>query len=60
MMRQTGLSSAAIGWIVGAVFIVIVMALIFGLGGDGLRPVTSGSPPTTTGTSPSGGPAGTR
>jgi hypothetical protein len=59
MIGRTGLSSAAIGWIAGAIFIVVVTALIFGLGRNGLRPMSSESPSPTTGTVPSTSP-GTR
>jgi len=51
-------SNAALGWIAGAVFLVVVLALIFGLGGDGDRTAGTGTPPpaATTGAAP---PAGT-
>ena len=49
-------SNAALGWIAGAVFLVVVLALIFGLGGDGDRTAGTGTPPAaTTGAAPSGG-----
>jgi hypothetical protein len=48
-------SNAALGWIAGAVFLVVVLALIFGLGGDGDRTAGTGTPPgATTGTAPGG------
>jgi hypothetical protein len=61
-MRRTGTayepqSNAALGWIAGAVFLVIVLALIFGLGGDGDRTAGTGTTPpaATTGAAPPGG-----
>jgi hypothetical protein len=50
-------SNAALGWIAGAVFLVVVLALIFGLGGDGERTAGTGTTPpaATTGTAPPGG-----
>jgi hypothetical protein len=50
-------SNSGLGWIAGAVFLVVVLALIFGLGRSGERTATtSGSPPAaTTGAAPSGG-----
>jgi hypothetical protein len=50
-------SNAALGWIAGAVFLVVVLALIFGLGGDGDRTAGTGTTPpaATTGQAPSGG-----
>lgn len=51
-------SNAMWGWIAGAVFLVLVLAVIFGLGGsDNQTATNTGSPPaatTGTGASPSG------
>jgi hypothetical protein len=63
-MRQAGTpyegrgqSNAALGWIAGAVFLVVVLALIFGLGGDGDQTAGTGTTPpaATTGAAPPGG-----
>jgi hypothetical protein len=47
-------SNAALGWIAGAVFLVVVLALIFGLGRDGDRTAETGTTPpaATTGAAP--------
>jgi hypothetical protein len=52
-------SNAALGWIAGAVFLVVVLALIFGLGRDADQTAGTGtSPPAaTTGTTAPGAPA---
>jgi hypothetical protein len=49
-------SNAALGWIAGAVFLVVVLALIFGLGRDADQTAGTGtSPPAaTTGAAPPG------
>jgi len=54
---EAGRSNAALGWIAGAVFLVVVLALIFGLGGDGERTAGTGTTPpaATTGAAPPGG-----
>jgi len=47
-------ANSGVGWIAGALFIVVVLALIFGLGRSGERTATSpGNPPAaTTGSAP--------
>ena len=40
------------GWIAGAVFVVIVLALIFTSGSNGTRTAQDTSPPATTGMAP--------
>ena len=52
-------SNSGLGWIAGAVFVIVVLALIFGLSGGGDRTAsTGGSPPAaTTGAAPPAGPA---
>jgi hypothetical protein len=60
MDRRTdmGSSSSMWGWIAGAVFLVLVLAVIFGLGGNDTRTAgtnTGSSPAATTG---SGAPSG--
>ncbi|MFL5049683.1 MAG: hypothetical protein ACJ8D4_06185 [Xanthobacteraceae bacterium] len=51
-------SNSGLGWIAGAVFLIVVLALIFGLGRSDRTASTGGSPPTTTtGASPPAGPA---
>src|SRR5262245_5426362 len=57
-MRQP---NSGLGWIAGALFMVVVLALIFGLGRTGERTANTGSSPpaATTGSAPppAGGPA---
>jgi len=50
-------SNSGLGWIAGAVFLLAVLALIFGLGrtGDRTASTSPGSPPATTGTAPAPG-----
>ena len=50
-------SNSGLGWIAGALFLVVVLALIFGLGrsGDHTASNTSNPPAATTGTAPGGG-----
>ena len=52
--RQVRRANSGLGWIAGAVFLVIVLALIFGLGRSGEHTASTGaSPPaTTTGAAP--------
>jgi hypothetical protein len=51
-------SNSGLGWIAGAVFLIVVIALIFGLGRSDRTASTGGSPPAaTTGASPPAGPA---
>jgi hypothetical protein len=46
-------SSSPWGWIAGAVFLVVLLALVFTSGGDGTRTAgTDTSPPATTGMAP--------
>jgi hypothetical protein len=45
------------GWIAGAVFVVIVLALIFTSGGNSERTAQNANPPTTTGMAPRAAPA---
>jgi hypothetical protein len=47
-------SNSGLGWIAGAIFLVVVLALIFGLGRQGDQSATStgSSPPVTTGAAP--------
>ncbi len=54
-----GRANSGLGWIAGAVFVIVVLALIFGLGRSGDHTAsTSGSPPAaTTGAAPPAGPA---
>jgi hypothetical protein len=56
-------SNSGLGWIAGAIFLVVVLALIFGLGrtGDQQATNTGTSPPaaTTGAAPPAGGPATT-
>jgi hypothetical protein len=55
-MRRSEMRSAnsGLGWIAGALFMVVVLALIFGLGRTGERTASSGGnpPATTTGAAP--------
>jgi hypothetical protein len=54
-MRADTRANSGLGWIAGAVFLVVVLALIFGLGrtGDQTATSTGGSPPAaTTGAAP--------
>jgi hypothetical protein len=51
-------SNSGAGWIAGAVFLVVVIALIFGLGRSDRTASTGGTPPAaTTGAAPPAGPA---
>ena len=54
-------ANSGLGWIAGALFMVVVLALIFGLGRTGERTANTGSSPpaATTGSAPppAGGPA---
>jgi hypothetical protein len=46
-------SNAMWGWIAGVVFVIVVLFLAFGTGGDGERQAsTPASPPATTGAAP--------
>jgi hypothetical protein len=58
MDRRTdmGSSSSMWGWIAGAVFLVLVLAVIFGLGGNDTRTAGTGSSPAAT--TGSGAPSG--
>jgi len=51
-------SNSGVGWIAGAIFLVVILALIFGLGRSGDRSASTGTTPpaATTGAAP---PAGT-
>ena len=55
-MRRSEMRSAnsGLGWIAGALFMVVVLALIFGLGRTGERTANSGAnpPAATTGAAP--------
>jgi hypothetical protein len=55
---EMGSSSSMWGWIAGAVFLVLVLAVIFGLGGNDSRTAgtNTGSPPAAT--TGSGAPSG--
>jgi hypothetical protein len=58
MRRNMRRANSGLGWIAGAVFLVVVIALIFGLGRSDRTASTGGSPPAaTTGSSPPAGPA---
>jgi hypothetical protein len=64
MRSETGMrsdmrrSNSGLGWIAGAVFLIVVIALIFGLGHSDRTASTGGSPPAaTTGAAPPAGPA---
>jgi len=50
-------SNSGLGWIAGALFLAVVLALMFGLGrsGDQTASTTSSPPAATTGAAPSGG-----
>jgi hypothetical protein len=51
-------SNTGLGWIAGAVFLVVVMALIFGLGrGERTATNTTNPPAVTTGAAPPAAPA---
>jgi len=51
-------SNSGLGWIAGAVFLIVVIALIYGLGHSDRTASTGGSPPAaTTGAAPPAGPA---
>jgi hypothetical protein len=53
-------SNTGMGWIAGAVFLVVVLALIFGLGrGDRTATNDTNPPAATTGAAPPAGPATT-
>jgi hypothetical protein len=64
MRSETGMrgdmrrSNSGVGWIAGAVFLIVMIALIFGLGRSDRTASTGGSPPAaTTGAAPPAGPA---
>ena len=48
-MPETRSSNAMIGWAAGAVFIVLVLLFVFGVGRDGSRTADTGTPAATTG-----------
>jgi hypothetical protein len=51
-------SNTGLGWIAGAVFLVVVLALIFGLGGGERTATNTTNPPAaTTGQAPPAAPA---
>jgi hypothetical protein len=52
-------ANSGLGWIAGALFLVVVLALIFGLGRTGERTAGTGTTPpaATTGAAPPAGPA---
>lgn len=52
--RSARRANSGLGWIAGAVFLIVVLALIFGLGRSGERTASTGSPPpaATTGAAP--------
>jgi hypothetical protein len=54
MRDSMGRSNSGLGWIAGAIFLVVVLALIFGLGRqtDQSATNTGASPPATTGAAP--------
>jgi len=62
-MRRSEMRSAnsGLGWIAGALFMVVVLALVFGLGRTGERTASSGAnpPAATTGAAPPTAPAPT-
>jgi hypothetical protein len=56
--RDMRRSNSGLSWIAGAVFVIVVLALIFGLGRSDRTASTGGSPPAaTTGSSPPAAPA---
>jgi hypothetical protein len=58
MRRDMRRTNSGLGWIAGAVFLIVVIALIFGLSRSDRTASTGGSPPAaTTGTSPPAGQA---
>jgi len=52
-MRDPDRANSGVGWIAGAIFLIVVLALVFGLGRSERTASTSGTPPAaTTGTAP--------
>ncbi len=53
-MRNDEQANTGVGWIAGAIFLVVVLALIFGLGRTGDRTAETGTTPpaATTGAAP--------
>jgi hypothetical protein len=56
-MPEDRSSNAMIGWAAGAVFIVLVLLFVFGVGRDGSRTADTGTPAATTGQSTTSPPA---
>jgi hypothetical protein len=56
-MPEDRSSNAMIGWAAGAVFIVLVLLFVFGVGRDGSRTADTNSPAATTGQSTPNQPA---
>ena len=56
-MPEDRSSNAMIGWAAGAVFIVLVLLFVFGVGRDGSRTADTNTPAATTGQSTANQPA---